>query len=175
MFSCPVLCLTLFDPAVCGPSGASVRGDSPGKNTGVDSCALLQGVFPTQWSNPGLPHCRQILYHLSHQGSPRILELVSYPFSRVCSDSGIEAGSPALQTDSLPAELPVKLKLGSNTCLLIKIVTITYNTFLPTRNRFVWKSVLQDLMNSWKAFSASCWLWKRFPCKKLSRSLKKWY
>ena len=43
--------------------------DSPGKNTGVDSHDLLQGIFPTQGSNPGLPHCRWILYHLSHQGN----------------------------------------------------------------------------------------------------------
>ena len=45
-------------------------------------CILLQGIFPTQRLNPGLPHCRQILYHLSHQGSPRMLEWVAYPFSR---------------------------------------------------------------------------------------------
>ena len=44
--------------------------------------ALLQGIFPTQGSNPGFPHCRWILYHLSHQGNPRILECVVYPFSR---------------------------------------------------------------------------------------------
>ena len=49
--------------------------------TGVGSCSLLQGIFPTQGSNPGLPHWRRILYHLSHQGSPRILEWVAYPFS----------------------------------------------------------------------------------------------
>ena len=36
----------------------------------VSSRSLLQEIFPTQGSNPGLPHCRQILYHLSHQGSP---------------------------------------------------------------------------------------------------------
>ena len=41
----------------------------PGQYTGVGSCSLLQGIFPTQRSNPGLLHCRQILYHLSHQGS----------------------------------------------------------------------------------------------------------
>ena len=50
--------------------GTSVHGDSPGKNTGVGCHALLQGIFPNQGSNPGLPHCRQILYPLSHQGSP---------------------------------------------------------------------------------------------------------
>ena len=44
--------------------------DSPGKNTGVGCHALFQGIFPTQGSNPDLPHCRQILNHLSHQGSP---------------------------------------------------------------------------------------------------------
>ena len=43
--------------------------NSPGQNTGVGSCSLLQGIFPTQGSNPGLPHYRRILYHLSHKGS----------------------------------------------------------------------------------------------------------
>ena len=44
--------------------------------------ALLQRIFPTQGSNPGLPHCRRILHQLSHQGSPRILEWIAYPFFR---------------------------------------------------------------------------------------------
>ena len=43
--------------------------NSPGKNTSVGSHSLLQGLFPTQGSNPGLLHCRKVLYHLSHQGS----------------------------------------------------------------------------------------------------------
>ena len=43
--------------------------DSPGKNNGVGCHSLLQGIFPTQGSNPGLLHCRQIIYHVSHQGS----------------------------------------------------------------------------------------------------------
>ena len=45
------------------------------------SLSLLQETFPTQWSNPGLAHCRWILYQLSHKGSPRILEWGAYPFS----------------------------------------------------------------------------------------------
>ena len=49
-------------------------------NTGVGSLSLLQGIFPTQGSNPGVPHCRWILYQLSHQGIPSILEWVAYPF-----------------------------------------------------------------------------------------------
>ena len=48
---------------------ATVHGNCPGQNTGVGSCSLLQGIFPTQGSNTGLPHCRWILYQLSHQGS----------------------------------------------------------------------------------------------------------
>ena len=48
------------------PSPAEPQGKS--KNTGVGSLSLLQGIFPTQESNPGLPHCRWILYQLSYQG-----------------------------------------------------------------------------------------------------------
>ena len=55
--------------------------NSPGQNTGVGSLSLLQGIFPNQGSNPGLPHCRRILYQLSHKRSPRILEWVAYSFA----------------------------------------------------------------------------------------------
>ena len=44
--------------------------NSPGKNIGVGSHSLLHKIFLTQGSNPGLPHCRQILYPLSHRGNP---------------------------------------------------------------------------------------------------------
>ena len=74
--SCPTLC----NPMDCSPPGSSLW-DSPGKNTGVGCHALLQEIFPIQGSNPGLLHCRWILYQLSHQGTPRILEWVDYPFS----------------------------------------------------------------------------------------------
>ena len=87
--------------------------NSPGQNTGVGSCSLLHGTCPIKGWNPGLPHCRQILYQLSHQGRPRILEWVSYLFSRNLPDPGIELGSAPLQTDSLPAEPLGKPKLGS--------------------------------------------------------------
>ena len=63
------------------PHGLYSPPNSPGHNTGVDSHSLLQGIFPTQGSNPGLPHCRKILYQLSHKRNPRILEWVAYPFS----------------------------------------------------------------------------------------------
>ena len=63
------------------PHGLYSPWNSPGQNTGVGSRFLLQGIFPTQGSNPGLPHCRQILYQLNFQRRPRILEWVAYPFS----------------------------------------------------------------------------------------------
>ena len=63
------------------PDGLYSPWNSPGQNTGVGSHFLLQGIFPTQGSNPRPLHCRQILYQLSHKGSPRILEWVAYPFS----------------------------------------------------------------------------------------------
>ena len=64
--SCPTLC----NPMDCSPSGSCVPGCSPGKNTEVGSHSLLQENLPTQGLNPGLQHCRQILFHLNHQGSP---------------------------------------------------------------------------------------------------------
>ena len=70
------LCLTL-----CNLMDYTVHGKSPGQYTGVGSLSLLQGILPTQGSNPGLLHCRQILYQLSHNGSPRTLEWAVYPFS----------------------------------------------------------------------------------------------
>ena len=66
--------------------------NSPGQNTGADSCSVLQGIFPTQGLNPGLPHCRWILYQLSHKGSPRILEWVAYPFSSRSSQPRNQTG-----------------------------------------------------------------------------------
>ena len=63
---------------VCSPPGSSVLGDSPGYNTGVGCHSLLQGIFPIQGSNPVLLHCKQILFHLSHQGSPYLCINIQY-------------------------------------------------------------------------------------------------
>ena len=87
------------------PQGLYSPRNSPGQNTGVGSLSLLQGISPTQGSNPGLPHCRQILYQLNHKGSPRILEWVAYPFSSGSSWPRISTGIPCIQADPLPTEL----------------------------------------------------------------------
>ena len=72
---CAVLSRTVMSDSLC-------PWDSPGKNTGMGCHALFQGIFLTQGSNPGLPYCRQILYHLSHQESSGILEWVADPFCK---------------------------------------------------------------------------------------------
>ena len=71
-----------FRPHGLWPARLLCPRDSPGKNTGVGCHFLLQGIFPTHRLNQGLLHCRQILYHLSHQGSPRILKWIAYLFTR---------------------------------------------------------------------------------------------
>ena len=72
--SCPALC----DPMECSPPGSSVHGDSPGKITGVGCHALFQGIFLTQGSNPGLPHCRRMLYCLNPIQSKKLKKTVVY-------------------------------------------------------------------------------------------------
>ena len=81
------------------PHGLYSPFNSLGQNTRVGSLSLLQGIFPMQGWNPGLAHCRQILYQLSHKGSQ--------------SYTRIEPGSPAWQVDSLPTELSGKALIRS--------------------------------------------------------------
>ena len=74
---------------------------SPGQNTEVGSLSLLQGIFLVQGSNPGFPHCRQILYQLSHKGSPRVLEWVKVKLLsgvRLCDpmDSSLHQAPPSM-------------------------------------------------------------------------------
>ena len=80
LWSVTQLCLTFCDPMECNPSGSSVHGESPGKNTGVGCHALLQGIFPPQGLNTGLLHCRWILYCLIHHGRKSIVELLQGNF-----------------------------------------------------------------------------------------------
>ena len=75
--SCPTLC----DPMDYSLAGSFVHGDSPGMNVGFH--AFLQGIFPTQGSNPGLLHVRWILYRLSHKGS--LTHQLSF-ISKLCED-----------------------------------------------------------------------------------------
>ena len=62
-------CPTLWDPMDCSPPGFSVHGIFQARVLELGCHFLLQGIFPTQGSNPGLLQCKQTLYPLSHQGS----------------------------------------------------------------------------------------------------------
>ena len=82
--------------------------NSPGQNSGVGSHSLLQGIFPTQGLNPGLPHGRQILYHLSHQVCPLI--------SCLPSASGGLSQQTAGSTDAAAAPTARPLAITPQTC-----------------------------------------------------------
>ena len=72
VFQC-VSCSVMSDslrPHGIWPARLLCPWNSPGKNTGVGCHSFIQGIFPTQGSNLGLLHCRQILHHLSHKESP---------------------------------------------------------------------------------------------------------
>ena len=72
------------------PHGLDSAWNSPGQNTGMGNHSLLQGIFSTQGSNPGLPHYRQILYQLSHKGSP--LSITKELYKKGLNDAGNHNG-----------------------------------------------------------------------------------
>ena len=74
---------TLCNPMDCSPPGSYVHGIFQARILAWVAISFSRGS--SQPLNPGLPHCRQILYCLSYQGSPNILEWVFYPFSRETS------------------------------------------------------------------------------------------
>ena len=136
----------LCDLMYCSPAGSSVYGDSPGKNTGVGCHALLQGIFPNQVLNPGLPHWVQILYHLSHQGGLWMLMLVASPFARGSSwpKNGIGASCIAggFSTSWATREALVlfrELPLISTSLRLFLISCERLNLMLLSVTRLSWK------------------------------------
>ena len=117
--------------------------NSPGQHTGVGNLSLLQGIFPTQGLNQGLPHCKWILYQLGHQGSPRILGSL-FPSPADVPDSGIEPGSPALRADSLPTELSGKLCHGEGNGSPLQ-----YSCLENPMDRRAWWATAQRVIRSW--------------------------
>ena len=88
----------------------------------VGSLSLLQGIFPTQGSNLGLPHCRQILCQLSHKGSQEYWSGWPIPSAVDLPDPGIKVGSPASQVDSLPTELSGKPYCFLCVCMCLSLL-----------------------------------------------------
>ena len=97
--------------------------NSPGQNTGLGSLSLLQGIFPTQGSNPGLLHYRQILYQLSYKGSPRILEWIAYPFSSGSSRLRNQTGVSCI-VGRFSTKRAIKEALNSTTALFVVFVCV---------------------------------------------------
>ena len=99
-------------PHGLSPPGSSIHGSSPGKNIGVGCHAILQGIFPTQKSNPDLPHHGCILYHLGTREAQEYWSGYPIPFPGDLPNPGIKLGSPVLQVDSLPSEPPANPKMN---------------------------------------------------------------
>ena len=110
--SCPTCC----DPMDCSLPGSSVHGDSPGKNTGVVCHALLQGILPTQGSNPSLLqllHWQANFPPLSYLGSPFLRQLLLFSYSIMSSSLQLHG----LQNSRHPCPSP-SLGVCSNSCPL---------------------------------------------------------
>ena len=110
------------------PIGSSVHWRSPGRNTRVSCHALSQGILPTEGLNPGLPHCRWVLYHLRHHRSPRILEWVACSFSRGSSQprnwTGVSCIAGEFFTSWATREAQLN-KINNNSCsIFVKWISI---------------------------------------------------
>ena len=106
------------------PRGLYSSWNSPGQKSGMGSCSLLQGIFPIQGSDPGLPHCMQILYQLSHQGSP----FSSIQFSHSVMSNSLRPHE--LQHARPPCSSPTR-GVYSNSCPLSRWCHPTISSCLP--------------------------------------------
>ena len=176
-------CLVVSDSL--RPHGLYSPWNSLGQNTAVGNCSLLQGIFLTQGLNPGLPHCRWILYQLSNKGRPRTLEWVAYPFSSRSSQprnwTGVSciAGRFFLPTElsGLLMDNPNLLMQGCDPVLLISLAFASCAQGLQTCEAhplgpglgwsltcFLLTSPAKPSWFSWEAFDSHCllllWNWQ---------------
>ena len=155
-------CSVVFDSL--WPHGLYSPWNSLGQNIGLRSLSLLQGIFPTQGLNPGLSHCRQILYQLSHQGSPRILEWVAYPFSGGCPWPRNQPGS--LHCQRILYQLSYE---GSPEGHLINFWNLKFfiwnfsfsftSSELSKLTSFHWTHVYIEDFRLWRCFSGNATAW----------------
>ena len=127
--------VTQLCPTLCDPM--DYTWNSPGQNTGVDSCFLLQGIFPTQESNPGLPHCKWILYQLSQKGCPRIQEWVACLFSSRSSRPRNWTGVSCRKTGKINAESVGGHKTEARCILVSNRYSMYYLLFIIPATVFV--------------------------------------
>ena len=122
-------CLTLCDPMDCSPTGSSVRGDSPGKNTGVCCNAFLQGIFPTQVCVAGRFFTDWATSKAQEYQSGQSMPSLGY-----LPDPEIERESPALQAASSPAELPRKPGSISSSSQMVETNQVSINRWMDKQN-----------------------------------------
>ena len=120
--------------------------NSPGQNTREGSLSLIQGVFPTQGSISGLLHCRQILYQLSHKGSPRILEWVAYPFSRGSSQPK-ELNQSLLHCGWILYQLSYQ---GCQREVMVCLIILSTDAYRPSLERLIKQKMKSK---GWSAYS----------------------
>ena len=138
-----------------GPHGLYSPWNSPGWNTGVGSLSLLQGIFPTQESKPGILHCGQILYQLSHKGSSGIPEWASYSFSIRSSQprnrTGVFCIAGGSLTNGAMREALSLLPMANG----YKVLMISYAPYISYLLTFPASALNQELLISelWKELS----------------------
>ena len=141
--------------------------DSPGKNTGVGCHFLLQEIFPTQGLNPGLPHCRQMLYRLSHQEVPLHTRIML----NVTVSDFIFGGSKITADGDCSHEIKRRLLLGRKVMTNLDSIFESRDITLPTKVRLVKAIVFPVVMygcESWTVKKAECqridafelWCWR---------------
>ena len=94
-------CLTLCSPMDVSPTGSFVHGDSPGKNTGVGCHALLKWIFPTQGSDPGLPHCSLLQFFTIWATRETLIYSYMFLFLNICMYLNGEGNGTPLQHSCL--------------------------------------------------------------------------
>ena len=123
--------------------------NSSGKNTGVGSHSLLQGIFPTQGSNLGLLHCRHILYHLSHQGSPILIE------SKEINTRGVQQLEGQIQKWTHSNKLASECQLINNGLTQVTTLLQTVSTHLSFwKSSSAWTPCLLKIL-----YKIRGWLW----------------
>ena len=112
------------------PSGLYSPWNSPGQNTGLGSLSLLQEIFPTEGSNPGLSHCRQILQQLRHKRNPKILEWVACPFSSGSSQPKNQTRVSCIAGGFFATWAIREAQYLDNICIFLNVIAIIAMTYI---------------------------------------------
>ena len=139
--------------------------DFLGKSTGVGCHFLFQGIFPTQGTNPGLPHCRKMLYHLSHQGTSRhpkhlLISWLQSPSAVILERPKIKSDTVSTVSPSISYEV-----MGSDAMIFIFWMLSFKPTFSLSSFTFIKRLFSSSLLSCAKIIGQSClirWLMEDF-------------